>query len=55
MIVLAGLVFGALTGASLARKRGGNRLDMAQYAAGFAIAFALVGLFVTIFVERMLA
>ncbi|MDO9581830.1 MAG: hypothetical protein Q7J24_01770 [Desulfomicrobium sp.] len=55
MIVLAGLVFGAVFGAYLARKRGGNRMDMAQYAAGYAIALMLLGLFVTIFIERMLA
>ncbi|WP_205518724.1 hypothetical protein [Pseudotabrizicola algicola] len=55
MIVLAGLVLGVATGAYTARKRGGNRLDMAQYAAGYAIAFMLVGLFLTIFLERALA
>lgn len=55
MIVLAGLVFGILFGAYTARKRGGNKLDMAQYAAGFAIAFMLIGLFATIFVERALS
>ena len=54
MIVLAGLALGALMGGNLARKRGGNRLDIAQYAAGFAIAFALLGLFVTIFIDRAL-
>lgn len=54
MIVLAGFVLGAVWGAMLARKRGGNRLDMAQYAAGFGIAMGLVGLFVTIFLEWML-
>ncbi|MFA5538345.1 MAG: hypothetical protein WCZ72_08825 [Gemmobacter sp.] len=54
MIVIAGFVLGALWGAYLARRRRGNRLDMAQYAAGFGIAFALLGLFATIFLERML-
>ncbi len=54
MIVLAGLVLGAALGANIARKRGGNGLDVAQYAAGFAIAFALLGLFLTIFIERSL-
>jgi hypothetical protein len=53
MIVLAGLLGGAVYGALLAKKREGTRLDMAQYAAGFGIAFALLGLFVTIFIERM--
>jgi hypothetical protein len=53
MIVLAGALFGGIYGALLARKREGSKLDMAQYAAGFGIAFGLVGLFLTIFVERM--
>lgn len=55
MIVLAGLVFGAILGAGLAKKRGGKKLDMLQYAAGFGILFSLLGLFATIFLERMLA
>ena len=54
MIVIAGVVVGALWGAWLAHRRRGSRLDMAQYAAGFGIAFALLGLFATIFLERML-
>ncbi|MDP2079755.1 MAG: apolipoprotein acyltransferase [Pseudotabrizicola sp.] len=54
MIVLLGLALGAIFGAYTAYKRGGNKRDMAQYAAGFAIAFMLVGLFVTIFLERAL-
>lgn len=54
MIVLGGMVLGAIIGAGLARKRGGKTLDLLQYGAGFAIAFALVGLFVTIIVERMI-
>ncbi|MBD3677062.1 MAG: hypothetical protein HUJ27_01515 [Rhodobacteraceae bacterium] len=54
MIVIAGLVIGAIWGATLARRRKGNRLDMAQYAAGYGIAFAIAGLFLTIFVERLL-
>ena len=54
MIVLAGLVLGVAIGAYTAKKRGGNRLDMAQYAAGYSIAFMLIGLFVTIFIERAL-
>ncbi|MFN3724082.1 MAG: hypothetical protein ACK4VZ_13650 [Paracoccaceae bacterium] len=54
MIVLAGLVLGVVIGAYTAQKRGGNKRDMAQYAAGFAIAFMLLGLFATIFLERAL-
>lgn len=54
MIVIAGLVFGALGGALLAKKRGGKPLDIAQYAAGFAIAFGLLGLFATLILDTML-
>ena len=47
-------IFGALLGAGRARAHNGSTLDMAQWAAGFAIAFALLGLFATIFIERSL-
>lgn len=53
MIVLGGLVLGAGLGAMTARRHGGKGADMAQYAAGFGIAFGLLGLFVTIIIERM--
>ena len=53
MIVLGGMLLGAVLGAGLAQKRGGKTLDMLQYAAGFGIAFTLLGLFITIFIERM--
>jgi len=54
MIVIVAFIAGAATGWLTARKRGGNRLDKLQYAAAFAIAFALAGLFATVIVERML-
>lgn len=54
MIILATLIAGIVVGGSVARKRGGNRLDMLQYATGYAIAFGLVGVFVTIFIDRMI-
>jgi len=53
MYVLAGLVIGALIGATRARRRGGNGLDQLQYAAVFGILLALAGLFVTIVLNRM--
>lgn len=52
MAPLIGMVFGALLGAIVAKRKGGNRLDMAQYAGGFAIIFGLVGLFVAIYLAR---
>lgn len=54
MIIIAGVIVGAAWGAWLAKSRQGTTADMAQYAAGFAIAFGIAGLFVTIFLERML-
>lgn len=53
MIVLAGIVIGILWGVLTARKRGGNRKDMAQYAAAAAIGGALLGLILTIIVEKL--
>ncbi|UOA27033.1 apolipoprotein acyltransferase [Pseudosulfitobacter sp. DSM 107133] len=52
MIVIATALIGAITGGLTARRRKGNRLDIAQYAAGYAIAFALVGLVVTVLIDR---
>lgn len=52
MAPVIGLVIGALLGAVVAKRRGGNRLDMAQYAGSFAIIFALIGLFVAIVLAR---
>ena len=54
MIVLAGLVLGALLGARAARKQGGNRMDVAQYTVVWAIIGGILGLFATIGIERML-
>lgn len=53
MTWLAALV-GAIVGALTARKRKGNKLDMLQYAAGFAIAFGLIGLVVNLVFLRTL-
>lgn len=55
MIVLASGLFGAVLGFVTAKKRDGNRLDMAQYAAGYAIAFMILGLFLTLLLERLLS
>lgn len=52
MLIYAGLVLGAIWGAFLARRRKGTAFDIAQYAAGFAIAFGIVGLFATVLIDR---
>jgi hypothetical protein len=55
MIVIAAFVGGAGWGARLAKKRGGNRLDIAHYTTGFAVAFGLLALIGTVFLERIAA
>ena len=52
MLVIAALIFGALVGVLRARKRGGNRLDIIQYATVHAIGFGLIAMFVSIFIIR---
>jgi hypothetical protein len=52
MIILAFAVLGALIGGFAARSRGGKKLDIAQYAASYALAFAIIGLFITVFLTR---
>ena len=45
-------ILGAFIGGNTARKRGGNRKDIAQYAASFGIAFALAGFVLTVLLDR---
>ncbi len=52
ILPLAGLLIGALLGALGARRQGGKRLDLLQWAAVGAIIGGIVGLFVLILIER---
>ena len=54
MIILACAAAGGLLGWRNAARRQGNRLDLAQYAAVGAIAGAILGMFATVALERML-
>lgn len=54
MIVVAALAIGAFWGWTSAGRRGGSRLDRLHLAAAYAIAFAIVGMFATILIERSL-
>lgn len=54
MIVIAFLILGGIGGAVSAKRRLGNRLDMLQYAAVYAIVGALGGLVITIVLEKMI-
>ncbi|MEQ6247874.1 apolipoprotein acyltransferase [Sulfitobacter sp. HNIBRBA3233] len=53
MIVIGLAILGAIIGGLTARKRRGNRKDIAQYAAGYALAFAILGMFATVIIDRM--
>ena len=52
MIVLLAALIGGAIGALTARRRKGNRLDMLQYAAVYAIAFAIGGTILSILLDR---
>ena len=52
MLVLTGIIGGAVWGGYLARRRKGNRLDVFQYAAGFGIAFGLLAFFASAILLR---
>ena len=52
MIIIAALILGAAYGAFSAKRRGGNKLDMLQYAAVYALIYGLVGVVVTIVLAR---
>jgi len=52
MILFTAATLGAIFGAYTARKRKGALLDILQYAAVYAIAFSIIGLFVTVIIER---
>jgi len=55
MIAVISALIGVGFGIRSARRREGNRLDIAQYAAGYGIAFAIAGLFLGILFERLVA
>ena len=55
MDVLIVAALGAIVGALFAKRRNGNRKDMAQYAAVFAILFALAVLILSIIYTRLIA
>lgn len=53
MIVFSFAVVGVLIGVLTARRYKGNGLDIAQYGAGFGIAFAILGLIVAIVMRAL--
>ena len=53
MLVILGIVSGAILGPLRARKLGGKRNDALHYGAAFALIGALLGVFATIIVHRL--
>ena len=53
MIWTASIVIGAVVGATTAIRRGGRKLDALHYGAGFAIAFGLAGLALSVLLDRL--
>jgi hypothetical protein len=54
MFVIGGLILGALGGGWTAKRRGGKPADIAQYAAVYAILFGILGLFLTLILDRIM-
>lgn len=54
MIVIIATLAGAVLGDLRARRAQGNRKDRLQYATAHALAFAILGLFATILIDRSL-
>ena len=55
MIVIGLAILGAFIGGMTAKKRNGNRKDIAQYAVGYGMAFLIVGMFTTVIIDRLLS
>ncbi|MBK0326803.1 apolipoprotein acyltransferase [Rhodobacteraceae bacterium F11138] len=53
MIVIAGIVSGAIIGALIAKRRGGKPADLAQHAAAAAMAFGVVAMIATVLIDRL--
>ena len=53
MIVIGLAILGMIIGGLTAKKRRGNRKDIAQYAAGYGMAFLIAGMFLTVIIDRL--
>ena len=52
MVIIAGILIGAIWGVIYVRRRGGKGFDIAQYAAVWGIIGAIAGIALTIGIER---
>ncbi len=53
MVIIAGFLIGALWGVVYVRRRKGTGFDIAQYAAVWAIIGGLIGVVITLGIERL--
>ena len=54
MIILAGILLGAVWGGVYSRRKGGTRLDVAQYAAVWGIIGGLLFTFLAVGLDRFI-
>ncbi|GAB4272134.1 MAG: hypothetical protein Kow0013_25360 [Pararhodobacter sp.] len=54
MIIIAGLLIGVILGLRYARQHGGTGLDLAQYGAVWGIIGTLIGVVLTVGIEKLL-
>lgn len=52
MLIMIGALLGAIIGGTTAYRRQGNKLDIAQYAAGYAMAFTIVSMILAVILDR---
>jgi hypothetical protein len=52
MVNILGLLIGAGLGAVIARRRGGNRMDLLHYAGVFGLIGLIIGTFIGVFMLR---
>ncbi|MEZ5751872.1 MAG: hypothetical protein R3D60_07870 [Paracoccaceae bacterium] len=53
MVIIASVVLGAILGFFQSRKRGGSGFDKAQWSAVFAMIGGILGMAVTVMIDRM--
>lgn len=54
MIVITAIIIGAIVGWRRASQLRGDKRDRMQYAAAFGMGFAVIGLFATVIIHRMI-
>ena len=52
MLIPISALLGAIIGGTTAYRRQGNKLDIAQYAVGYAMAFTVVSMILAVILDR---